>query len=138
MNTMFIMGRLTSDPEVRKFENGSRVAKFTVAVDDFRSKEDRADFISVEAWGQRADFVEKYNKKGLMTVVQGHVKVESYVDKEGVKRKSFSLIAEEVQPAEWPESDQEQEAKPAGYSPADRSAENNAENTFEQDEEMGR
>ena len=74
LNKIFIMGRLTRDPELRSTNSGTHVATFSLAVDrDFKDKttgEKATDFIDVVAWRQTAEFVSRYFTKGRMAVVE--------------------------------------------------------------------
>lgn len=99
LNSAIIMGRLTADPELRQTTSGLSVTRFTVAVDRGYAKqgEDRkTDFIDVQAWRQTAEFVCKYFAKGSMIAVQGSIQTGSYDDKNGVKRKTFEIVADNV------------------------------------------
>ena len=74
LNKIFIMGRLTRDPELRRTNNGTAVASFSLAVDrDYKNADGtkETDFIDVVAWRQSAEFVSKYFSKGRMAVVEG-------------------------------------------------------------------
>ena len=78
------MGRLTADPELRQTPNGMSTCRFTVACDrNFvpQGGERQADFITVVAWRQTADFISKYFSKGRMIVVEGNLRTSSYDDK---------------------------------------------------------
>ena len=70
LNKIFLMGRLTRDPELRRTQTGTPVASFSLAVDrDFKDKatgERSTDFIDVVAWRQTAEFVSRYFTKGRM------------------------------------------------------------------------
>ena len=72
LNKIFIMGRLTRDPELRRTQTGTPVASFSLAVDrDFKDKstgERATDFIDVVAWRQAAEFVSRYFTKGRMAM----------------------------------------------------------------------
>lgn len=98
LNTIIIMGRLTRDPELRRTGSGIAVASFTVAVDrDFSGKdggEKETDFIDCVAWRQTGEFVSKYFKKGSMIVVKGRLQIRSWTDKDGNKRKTAEVIAD--------------------------------------------
>ena len=98
LNQVTIMGRLTRDPELRRTGSGIAVANFTVAVDrDFTSQdsgEKETDFIDCVAWRQTGEFVSKYFTKGRMIVVSGRIQVRSWTDKEGNKRKSTEVVAD--------------------------------------------
>ena len=99
LNHITLMGRLTRDPELRYTQSGTAVASFTLAVDrDFASKEGgerQTDFIDVVAWRQTGEFVSKYFQKGSMAVVTGRLQIRDWQDKEGNKRISTEIIAEE-------------------------------------------
>lgn len=100
LNHITIMGRLTRDPELRRTGSGIAVASFTVAVDrDFSGKdggEKETDFIDVVAWRQTGEFVSKYFTKGRMAVVSGRLQIRNWTDKDGNKRKSAEVVADNV------------------------------------------
>jgi single-strand DNA-binding protein len=102
------MGRLSRDPEVRytQGEKSTAVARFGIAVDR-RGKDEKADFFNVTAFGKTAEFVEKYLKKGTKICLAGRIQQEEWTDKEGQKRTTVGVIAEEV---EFCERKQEQPA----------------------------
>ena len=98
LNHITIMGRLTRDPELRRTGSGTAVASFTVAVDrDFGGRdggEKETDFIDCVAWRQTGEFVSKYFTKGRMIVVSGRLQIRSWTDKEGNKRRTAEVVAE--------------------------------------------
>ena len=99
LNQIFIMGRLTRDPELRHTASGTPVASFTVAVDrDFKTKdgEKETDFIDVVAWRSSAEFVSKHFRKGRMAVVSGRLQMRKWTDKEGNNRVSAEVVAENI------------------------------------------
>ncbi len=100
LNHITIMGRLTRDPELRRTGTGTAVASFTLAVDrDFASRdggERETDFIDCVAWRQTGEFVSKYFTKGRMAVVSGRLQIRNWTDKEGNKRRTAEVIAENV------------------------------------------
>ena len=100
LNRIVLMGRLTRDPELRHTQTGTPVASFSLAVDrDFRDKAtgDRAtDFIDIVAWRQTAEFVSRYFAKGRMAVVEGRLQIRDLTDREGNKRRSAEVIADNV------------------------------------------
>ena len=100
LNKIFIMGRLTRDPELRRTQTGTPVASFSLAVDrDFKDKttgERATDFIDVVAWRQTGEFVSRYFTKGRMAVVEGRLQIRDWTDKEGNKRRSAEVIADQV------------------------------------------
>ena len=100
LNHITIMGRLTRDPELRRTGTGIAVASFTVAVDrDFSGRdggEKETDFIDCVAWRQTGEFVSKYFTKGSMIVVSGRLQIRSWTDKEGGKRRTAEVVADNV------------------------------------------
>ena len=98
LNHIVIMGRLTRDPELRRTGSGIAVASFTVAVDrDFGGRdggEKETDFIDCVAWRQTGEFVSKYFTKGRMIVVSGRLQIRSWTDKEGNKRRTAEVVAD--------------------------------------------
>ena len=98
LNHITIMGRLTRDPELRRTGSGIAVASFTVAVDrDFGKNENgekETDFIDCVAWRQTGEFVSKYFNKGRMIVVSGRLQVRSWTDKDGNKRRTAEVVAD--------------------------------------------
>ena len=93
------MGRLTRDPELRRTQSGTPVASFSLAVDrDFKAQsgEKETDFIDVVAWRSTAEFVSKYFTKGRMAVVEGRLQIRDWTDKDGCKRRTAEVIAENV------------------------------------------
>ena len=100
LNHITIMGRLTRDPELRRTGSGIAVASFTLAVDrDFGGRdggERETDFIDCVAWRQTGEFVSKYFTKGRMAVVSGRLQIRSWTDKDGNKRRTAEVVADNV------------------------------------------
>jgi len=100
LNHIVLMGRLTRDPELRRTGSGVAVASFTLAVDrDFGSRdsgEKETDFIDIVAWRNTAEFVSKYFTKGRMAVVSGRLQIRNWNDKDGNKRRSAEVVADNV------------------------------------------
>ena len=98
LNHITIMGRLTRDPELRRTGSGVAVASFTVAVDrDFGGRdggEKETDFIDCVAWRQTGEFVSKYFAKGSMIVVSGRLQIRPWTDKDGNKRRTAEVVAD--------------------------------------------
>ena len=94
------MGRLTRDPELRRTQTGVAVVSFSLAVDrDFQSRdggEKQTDFIDIVAWRSTAEFVSKYFTKGRMAVVSGRLQIRDWTDREGGKRRSAEVVADNV------------------------------------------
>ena len=100
LNHITIMGRLTREPELRRTGSGIAVASFTLAVDrDYSPKdggERETDFIDCVAWRQTGEFVSKYFTKGSMAVVSGRLQIRGWPDKDGNKRRSAEVVADNV------------------------------------------
>lgn len=100
LNRIIIMGRLTRDPELRHTSTGTAVASFSLAVErDFRDKasgQRTTDFIDVVAWRQTGEFVSKYFQKGRMAVVEGRLQMRDWQDRDGNKRRSAEVVADNV------------------------------------------
>lgn len=101
MNKVILIGRLTADPEVRYTADQKAVANYTLAVDRraARNAEGRteADFLRCVAWEKRAEFAEKYLRKGLKVAVLGRIQTGSYTGKDGKKVYTTDVIVEEVE-----------------------------------------
>ena len=100
LNHIVIMGRLTRDPELRYTQSQTPVASFTLAVDrDFGGRdgsEKQTDFIDCVAWRQTAEFVSKYFSKGSMAVVSGRLQIRDWTDRDGGKRRSAEVVADNI------------------------------------------
>ncbi|MCQ2476611.1 MAG: single-stranded DNA-binding protein [Clostridia bacterium] len=99
LNCAVLMGRLVQDPELHTTNSGVPVCSFTIAVDrNFvkQGEERQTDFIDIVSWAQKAEFVSKYFHRGSMIAVQGNIQTRNYEDKNGNKRKSVEIIAENI------------------------------------------
>ena len=99
LNKIILLGRLTRDPELRRTGTGTAVTSFSLAVDrDFKSQsgEKETDFIDIVAWRSTAEFVSKYFTKGRMAVVEGRLQIRDWTDKDGGKRRSAEVVADNV------------------------------------------
>ena len=100
LNKVFIMGRLARDPELRRTQSGTAVASFTLAVDrDVKNKatgERVTDWIDVVAWSHTAEFVSRYFTKGRMAVVEGRLQIRDWTDKDGNKRRTAEVVADNI------------------------------------------
>nr|DAV82301.1 MAG TPA: Single strand binding protein [Caudoviricetes sp.] len=99
LNKIFIMGRLTRDPELRTTNSGTSVASFSLAVDrNYKGAdgEKETDFIDCVAWRQTGEFAAKYFTKGRMAVVEGRLQIRPWTDKEGNNRRSAEVIVDNM------------------------------------------
>ena len=99
LNTAIIMGRLTTDPELKSTGGGVSVCSFTVAVDrrfKGQNEERQTDFIRCVAWRQSAEFLARFFRKGSMVAVTGSIQVRNYEDKNGNRREAVELVADQI------------------------------------------
>ncbi len=100
LNHIVVMGRLTRDPELRYTQSNTPVTSFSVAVDrDYAPRdggERQTDFIDCVAWRSTAEFVSKYFQKGSMAVVSGRLQMRDWTDRDGNKRRSAEIVADNV------------------------------------------
>ena len=113
MNKVILMGRLTRDPEIRYPQDpeAAAVGRFSLAVDR-RFKKDGspdADFFNCVCFGRRAEFVEKYLKKGIKMLITGRVENNNYTDRDGHKVYAVQIMVEEMEFAESKAAGQSQQ-----------------------------
>lgn len=99
LNRICIMGRLTAAPELRYTQQNTPVASFTVAVDrDYQQggSEKQTDFIPCVAWRSTAEFVSKYFTRGSMAAVSGRLQLRDWTDKDGNKRRTAEVVADNI------------------------------------------
>lgn len=96
LNHIVIQGRLVKDPELRYTQSNTPVASFTVAVDRDFGEDKQTDFIDCTAWRKTGEFVSKHFQKGSMIVVSGRLQSRKWEDKDGNKRTSWEINAENV------------------------------------------
>lgn len=98
-NKVILMGRLCADPELKTTASGISVTSFRLAINRrFGSKdqEKQTDFIDIVAWRQQAEFVSKYFTKGKPILVCGSIQSRNWQDKEGNKRTTIEVVADEL------------------------------------------
>lgn len=96
LNKAILMGRLTADPELKHTQNNIPVTSFTLAVDRSFGKEKQTDFLDIVAWRNTAEFVAKWFRKGMLVAVSGRLQTRTWEDKQGNKRKTVEVVADEV------------------------------------------
>ena len=120
LNHITIGGRLTRDPELRRTGSGTAVTSFSIACDrDFANKESgerETDFVDIVAWRNTAEFVSKYFSKGRMAIISGRLQIRDWTDKEGNKRRSAEVLADNVYFGDS-KQDGQRAATPAGGVP---------------------
>ena len=99
LNKIILMGRLARDPELKRTTSGTAVTSFSLAVDrDFKSQsgEKETDWIDCVAWRGTAETVCKYFTKGRMMIVVGRLQIRDWTDKDGNKRTTAEVVADNV------------------------------------------
>ncbi len=100
INKVFLMGRLTADPELKMSASNVPVLRFTIAVNrDRTSKNDQtqtADFIDCVCFNKQAEFVSKYFKKGSLIIAFGSLQIDTWKDKNGNNQRSARVVVNEV------------------------------------------
>ena len=100
LNKIILMGRLGRDPEVRYTQSGTPVASFSLAVDrdfvDQATGRRHTDWIEVVAWNAKAKFAQQYFRKGQLAVVEGRLQIRDWTDKEGAKRRTAEVVADQI------------------------------------------
>ena len=100
MNKIFLIGRLTKDPELRYTPSGAAVCSFTLAVDrrfTSQSGEREADFINIVVWNKAAENCAKYLSKGRQIAVEGRLQIRSFDGNDGQRRWVTEVIADNVE-----------------------------------------
>lgn len=101
MNKVFLTGRITKDPEIRYTASGMSNLRFAVAVDRATPRDAngnrQADFINCVAFGQQADFISRFIKKGFMLAVEGRIQTGSYQGQDGQTRYTTDVIVDRVE-----------------------------------------
>lgn len=99
LNSVCLMGRLTADPELKSTQLGVSVCNFRIAVDRTytpKGQEKQTDFINIVTWRGTAEFVSRYFRKGQLVAVQGSIQTGQYTDRDGNKRTTFDVVADNV------------------------------------------
>ncbi len=130
LNKVFILGRLTVDPQLRSTAAGQPVASFGLATnrvwtDKAGQKQESTEFHNVVVWGRQAEIASRYLGKGSLVLIEGRLQTRSWDDKQGQKRRTTEIIAERLQLGPRPAgfSGQAAEAKAAPNPPAASPAE---------------
>ena len=99
LNVIAVMGRVVGDPELRKTPTGVSTTTFTIACDrNFvkQGEQRQTDFFDIVAWRSSAEFASKYFRKGQLVAVNGSLQTRSYDDKNGIKRKVYEIVADNL------------------------------------------
>lgn len=100
MNRIFLIGRLTRDPELRYVPSGQPVANFTLAVDrPFKNSQGErdTDFVDIVAWRKSAELATQHLSKGRLVAVEGRLQIRSYEAQDGSRRKVAEVVTDRIQ-----------------------------------------
>lgn len=98
VNKVILVGRLGRDPETRYTSGGQAVANFSVATDESYKdrngeRQKRTEWHKIVVWGKQAEIAQQYLKKGSLVFIEGRIQSREWQDKEGQKRTSFEIVA---------------------------------------------
>ena len=96
MNKVILTGRFTRDPEIKYANDGTSIARFSIAVNRRFVKEgsdQKADFLNCIAFGKSAEFIEKYFSKGMKANLSGRIQTGSYTNRDGQKVYTTDILA---------------------------------------------
>jgi single-strand DNA-binding protein len=127
MNKVVLIGRLGKDAEVTTFENGKKVAKFTLATTEFYGEKKDVSWHNVDVWGDYGAKMAEYLKKGNQIGIEGRISYSAY-EKDGDKRIFTSIVGDRIelldskksteQPDnEYNQSESQKTVKPANFTP---------------------
>src|SRR3989344_1378445 len=102
LNKVFLIGRLTADPQLRSTPSGQAVGSFGLATnrnwtDKNGAKQEPAEFHNIVVWGRQAELASQFLKKGAMALIEGRLQTRSWQNKEGQNVKTTEIIAERIQ-----------------------------------------
>ncbi len=103
LNKVFILGRLTGDPEAKTIPSGQMVTTFSLATNrtwtnqQTKQKEEKVEFHNIVLWGRLAEIASQYLKKGAMVLIEGHLQTRSWQDQAGNKKYRTEIVGENIQ-----------------------------------------
>ena len=100
MNKVFLIGKLTRDPESRETPSGVTMCRFAIAVQRPYSSQDgerQTDFFECTAWRGLGETIARYTKKGNKVAVSGSIQLRNYEDNQGVKRTAVDIIVQDCE-----------------------------------------
>lgn len=101
LNKVFILGRVTADPQLRTTTSGASVTSFSIATNRVWSgkngRQEETEFHNIVAWGRQAEIASQFLQKGALVFVEGRLRTRSWQDKQGQNRKTTEIICETLQ-----------------------------------------
>jgi single-strand DNA-binding protein len=101
-NKVILVGNLTRDPDLQYASNATARAKFSVAInrkykDQSGETQEDVTFVPITVWGKLAEVCAQYLHKGSSAMIEGRLRISSYEDEEGKKRKFTEVVGQTVQ-----------------------------------------
>lgn len=93
-NKVVLVGRISTDLELRQTNNGKSYCRFNLAVNRMS---EGTDFITITVWNRQAENIVEYQSKGSLILVEGSISTGTYTDADGNNRKTFEVMAQNVQ-----------------------------------------
>ncbi len=101
LNKVFLLGRLTADPQLRTTASGQNVATFSIATNRVwtgpAGKKEDVQFHNIVVWGKQADVAQRFLAKGGLVLIEGRIQTRAWDDKQGQKRKTTEIVADFLQ-----------------------------------------
>jgi len=103
LNKVFLIGRLTRDPEIRVMPSGQQVANFGLATDSFytdkntNQRQQKTEFHNIVLFGKLAEIASQYLKKGSLAMFEGRIQTRDWQDATGQKRYRTEIVADSMQ-----------------------------------------
>jgi single-strand DNA-binding protein len=102
LNKVFIIGRLTGDPQLRQTPSGQNVASFSIATnrvwtDKAGAKQEAVEFHNIVLWGRQAEVASQYLTKGQVAFIEGRLQTRSWEGKDGHKNRTTEIVGERMQ-----------------------------------------
>lgn len=102
LNKVFLIGRLTRDPEVKNFPSGKKICQIGLATDRFFTnkegkKQQETEFHNIVLFGRLAEIASQYLKKGSLLFIEGRLRTRSWEDGQGNKKSRTEIVAERIQ-----------------------------------------
>lgn len=102
LNKVFILGRLTSDPQLRTTPGGQSVGSFSIATnrvwtDKSGARQEEVEYHNIVVWAKQAEIASQFLKKGSLALVEGRLQTRSWQDKQGQPRKTTEIVCERLQ-----------------------------------------
>ncbi|MEK7187662.1 MAG: single-stranded DNA-binding protein [Patescibacteria group bacterium] len=101
-NKVFILGRLTADPQLRTTPAGQSVTTFSLATSRFwkdksGARQEKTEYHNIVAWGRQAEIASQFLTRGALAFVEGRMETRSWQDKQGVERKTTEIVCDRLQ-----------------------------------------